>query len=88
MDENTKKFAEKEIVNLISNANYNNKEEKNHLKFNLVFCGDFADLPNDMGSPIDFIMKNKERIQRGERGETVRGDEAGEREAGEREAGR
>ena len=31
MDENTKKFAEKEIVNLISNANYNNKEEKNYL---------------------------------------------------------
>ena len=51
MDENTKKFAEKEIVNLISNANYN-----------LVFCGDFDDLPNNMGSPIDFIMKNKERI--------------------------
>ena len=50
------------IVNLMSNANYNNKEDKNHLKFNLVFCGDFADLPNDMGSPIDFIMKNKERI--------------------------
>ena len=62
MDENTKKFAEKEIVNLISNANYNNKEEKNYLNFNLVFCGDFDDLPNDVGSPIDFIMKNKERI--------------------------
>ena len=62
MDENTKKFAEKEIVNLISNANYNNKEEKKYLNFNLVFCGDFDDLPNNMGSPIDFIMKNKERI--------------------------
>lgn len=59
MDENTKKFAEKEIVNLISSANYNAKD---YLNFNLIFCGDFDDLPNDMGSPIDFIMKNKERI--------------------------
>ena len=62
MDKNTKKFAEKEIVNLISNANYYNKEEKNYLNFNLVFCGGLDDLPNDMGSPIDFIMENKERI--------------------------
>ncbi len=62
MDENTKKFAEKEIVNLISNANYNNEEAKDYLNFNLVFCGDFDDLPNDMGSLIDFIMKNKEKI--------------------------
>lgn len=62
MDENTKKIAEKEIVNLISNANYSNEEASNYLNFNLVFCGDFDDLPDDMGSPIDFIMKNKERI--------------------------
>ena len=62
MDENTKKFAEKEIVNLISNANYNDKEAKDYLNFNLVFCGDFDDLPNDVGSPIEFIMENKERI--------------------------
>ena len=62
MDENTKKFAEKEIVNLISSANYYDKEAKDYLNFNLIFCGDFDDLPNDMGSPIDFIMKNKERI--------------------------
>lgn len=62
MDENTKKFAEKEIVNLISNANYNDKEVNKYLKFNLIFCGDFDDLPNDMSSPIDFIMNNKERI--------------------------
>ena len=59
---NTNTYTEKEIVNLISNANYNNKEEKNYLNFNLVFCGDFDDLPNNIGSPIDFIMKNKERI--------------------------
>lgn len=62
MDENTKKFAEEEIVNLISNANYNDKEVNKYLKFNLIFCGDFDDLPNDIGSPIDFIMNNKERI--------------------------
>ena len=62
MNDNTAKFAEKEIVNLISNANHNNEEAMNYLDFNLVFCGDFDDLPNDMGSPVDFIMKNKERI--------------------------
>ena len=62
MDENTKKFAEKEIVNLISSANYNKEDSKNYLNFNLIFCGDFDDLPNDMGSPIDFIMSNKEKI--------------------------
>lgn len=62
IDENTKKFVEKEIANLISNANYNNKEEKNYLNFNLVFCGDFDDLPNKIGNLIDFIMENKERL--------------------------
>lgn len=62
MDDNTIKFAEKEIVNLISSANYSNEEASNYLNFSLVFCGDFDDLPDDMGSPIDFIMKNKERI--------------------------
>ena len=30
--------------------------------FSLYLHIDFDDLPNDMGSPIDFIMKNKERI--------------------------
>lgn len=62
MDINTEIFAEKEIVNLISNANYNDTEEKAPLDFNLVFCGNFDDLPNNMGSPIEFIMENKERI--------------------------
>lgn len=33
MGENTKKFAEKEIVNLISSANYNDKESKRLFKF-------------------------------------------------------
>lgn len=62
MDDNTLKFVEKEIVNLISNASYNKKEVKSYLNFNLIFCGDYDDLPNDMESPIDFIMNNKERI--------------------------
>ena len=62
MDENTKKFAEKEIVNLISNANYKNEEAKSYLSFNLIFCGGFNDLPNDMGNTTDFIINNKERI--------------------------
>lgn len=62
MECNTSKFAEKEIVDLISKANYNNEEAINYLNFNLVFCGDFDDLPNNMGSPTDFIMENKEKI--------------------------
>ena len=62
IDDNTSKFAKKEIVNLISKTNYNNEEAKRYLNFNLIFCGDFDDLPNNMGSPIDFIMNNKERI--------------------------
>lgn len=62
MDYNTSKFAEKEIINLIANAEDNNQEAKRYLNFNLIFCGDFDDLPNDIGSPVDFIMNNKERI--------------------------
>lgn len=63
MDDNTTKFAEKEIDNLISSANYNNEEAKKHLNLSLVFCGDFNDIPNDIiGSFSDFIMKNKEKI--------------------------
>mgnify|MGYP001625402529 CR=1 FL=1 len=62
MDDNTSKFAEKEIVNLISNANYKNEEAKSYLSFNLIFCGGFNDLPNDMGNTTDFIINNKERI--------------------------
>lgn len=62
MDENTLKFAENEISNLVSKANYNNEETKNHLNFKLIFCGDFEDLPKNVGSFIDFIMSNKEKI--------------------------
>lgn len=60
--ENTKKIAEKEIIKLISNAKYSEKEEKNYLNFNLIFCGDFDDLPNGNFNPVDFIMENKEKI--------------------------
>lgn len=62
MDENTKKFADKEIIDLISNANYNDKEIKKYLNFNLVFCGTYSDLPDNLGSFTDFIMNNKEKI--------------------------
>lgn len=62
MDDNTSKFAEKEIVNLISDANYKNEEAKSHLNFSLIFCGGFNDLPNDMGNTTDFIINNKKRI--------------------------
>ncbi len=62
MNNNTTKFAEREIVNLISNAKCDNQEVRNYLDFNLIFCGDFADLPENMGSSIDFIMNNRDRI--------------------------
>lgn len=62
MNDNTKKIAEKETVNLISKADCENQEAKSYLDFNLVFCGDFDDLPKNMGSPTDFIMNNRDRI--------------------------
>ena len=62
MGENTKLFAEKQIVNLISDANYKKEEVKDYLSFSLIFRGDFDDLPNDLGSPSDFIINNKDKI--------------------------
>lgn len=59
MNENTKKFAESEIVDLISSTK---DGATNLLNFNLVFCGDFDDLPDNLGSPIDFILNNRDRI--------------------------
>lgn len=61
MDENTMKFAEREIVNLVSGAN-NSQEANKDLEFNLVFCGGFDDLPNPLGNHIDFIKNNKEKM--------------------------
>lgn len=65
MDENTKTFAEEVIVNLISNANYHDREAETDFNLYLVFCGDFADLPDNIGKPsefADFIKESKERI--------------------------
>lgn len=62
MDENTKKFAEKEIVNLISDANYKDKEVDKCLNLTLIFCGDYDDLPNKIGNLNKFITNYKERI--------------------------
>lgn len=44
MEKNTIQFAEKEIVDLIANTHYSNKETKADLNFHLIFCGDFEDL--------------------------------------------
>jgi len=61
MVNNTSEFAEKEIVKLIL-KDKNNDVATSYLNFNLIFCGNFDDLPNDIGDPIDFIMNNKEKI--------------------------
>lgn len=61
MEENTKEFAEKIIINLVSNAT-NEKEAEEYFDFNLVFCGDFNELPKNRGEFSEFITKNKERI--------------------------
>ncbi len=62
MNENTSKFAEKEIANLIATSKCNNQEARNYLDFNLIFCGNFDDLLQNTDSPIDFIMNNRDRI--------------------------
>ncbi|MEE3342584.1 MAG: hypothetical protein VZS44_00655 [Bacilli bacterium] len=62
MDRNTIEFANIEIVNLISKANYDKEEARRDLKLKLVFDGDYDDLPEDMNNPIDIIMAVKDRI--------------------------
>lgn len=62
MEENTKKFAENVVVDLILNANYTGEEVKRYLSFYLIFCGGFNDLPDDMGNMMDFLEQNKDRI--------------------------
>ena len=62
MDRNTIEFANIEIVNLISKANYDKEEAKNDLKLKLVFDGDYDDLPEELNNPIDIIMAVKDRI--------------------------
>ena len=61
MNANTLQFAEKEIINLKINAS-DNQEATSELNFNLIFCSDFDDLPDDLGNPNDFIMNNKDTI--------------------------
>ena len=62
MDENTEKFAEREIVNLVSTAKCNKSAAQNYLNLTLIFCGNFHDLPDNIGRPTDFIMNNKEKF--------------------------
>ena len=62
MDDNTLEFAKKEIIDLITSANSNKEKTNSYLDFNLIFCGDFNDLPSDLGNPIDFIINNKDKI--------------------------
>ena len=60
MAENTKKFAENVVVDLILNANYTGEEVKRYLSFYLIFCGDFNDVPDVMGTMMDFLEQNKD----------------------------
>ena len=62
MDEATNTFAEKEIVNLISKAKERNQEAHKILKLNLIFDGDFDDLPEDLSNPIEYILNNKDKF--------------------------
>lgn len=62
MDDNTIEFVGDEINNLISMAISNDKEAKDYLTFQLIFCGDFDELPEDMCSFEEFINRYKERI--------------------------
>lgn len=62
MDRNTENFAKFEIINLINSADQTGKETKNYYSFQLAFCGDYDDLPNDIGNLDEFIINNKERF--------------------------
>ena len=62
MDENTEKFAEEEIVNLVSSANNDNSASV-ELAFNLIFCGTFEDVDKSNCKGFDdFLLKNKDKI--------------------------
>lgn len=62
MNENTLKFAEKRIVDLVSSAYYKKDEVEDFIKLKLIYRGDFNDLPEDLGNPVDFIFDNKDKI--------------------------
>ncbi len=62
MNENTEKFAEEEIVNLVSSANNDNSASV-ELAFNLIFCGSFEDVDKSNCKGFDdFLKKNKDKI--------------------------
>ena len=56
MDENTEKFAEEEIVNLLSSANNDNSASV-ELAFNLIFCGSFEDVDKSNCKGFDDFFK-------------------------------
>ena len=51
MDNNTLRFVEKEISDIVSND-----AEERKIGFNLIFCGDFDELPDNLFNIDDFIM--------------------------------
>ena len=61
-DENTRVFAEKQILSLITDTNKSNKEISKELNLYLIFNGGIKDLPDDFGSFSEFIYKYKDNI--------------------------
>ncbi len=62
MEENTNSFAEREIVDLISNAERDNEEKKKYIDLSLIFEGEFKDLPEGVDNPIEIIMSLKDKL--------------------------
>ena len=62
MDDNTEKFAEEGMINLISSA-VSNDSASVELAFNLIFCGTFEDVDKSNCKGFDdFLLKNKDKI--------------------------
>ena len=62
MDENTRLFAEKTILDLCSSSKRNDDEAQSHLSVSLVFDGDFSEFLENIGPIEDFIINNKDRF--------------------------
>jgi hypothetical protein len=63
MDENTTKFAEDQIVNIIAAANSEGEEVTKALRFTIIFEGGFEDLPDGNGMNfVDFIKENADKM--------------------------
>ncbi len=62
MDENTRQFAEKTILDLYSASRGNENEAQSLLKVSLVFDGDFSEFMDKIGPIEDFIINNKEKF--------------------------